>query len=303
MTSSGPSASAIIAIEAVQALVATNYLAKEDVQNHAKIARAITRFQRHAARSYRMPQPDTAPTFNHAADGVLDEATLAQLRLWVQRKWVLPVGRFQVTTFNVGGPKPVQLRQDAAIAWSAIIALATRKGATLGGEYGDSARPVRPSAKKGTSRYSFHYCARAVDISQDFTKSANHRYFIASEPTGPQQFWRIWCKADKQDGSQGTLIGKHAQKQHQFNPAAEIWIPAGYYVDLTALIESTGCFERIHAQAGWQGDYNKAEWWHFQFKKDKQPTFLDEMELIGYTEARLRACGWNSDALLDHPPG
>jgi hypothetical protein len=237
MSSPGPDTSAIIAIEAMQALVATNYLAKEDVQVHAKVTRAIKRFQRHAARAYRKPQPDAAPTFTRAANGILDEATLAELRLWVQKKWVLPVGRLQVTTINVGGPKLVQLRQDAAVAWSTIVALATSKGATLGGEYGDSARPVRPSAKAGTSRHSFHYCARAVDISQDFTKAANHRYFIASDPRGPQQFWRIWCKTDKQDGSQGTLIRKHTLKHHQFTPAAEIWIPEGYYLDLTALIE------------------------------------------------------------------
>ena len=66
-----------------------------------------------------------------------------------------------------------------------------------------------------------------------------------------------------------------------------MWIPEGDYVDLTELNESTGSFERIHAQAGWHGMYNKSEWWHSQFKKDKQPTFLDEMESIGYTEARL----------------
>jgi hypothetical protein len=296
-------ATTTIALEALQALVATNYLAKADTKDHAKVVRAIKRFQRHAARPYRMPQPDTAPTFNHAADGVLDDATLKELRLWVQKKWVLPIGRFHVTTFNVAGPKLVQLREDAAIAWTAIVALAATKGATLGGEYGDSARPVRPTAKVGSSHHSFHYCARAVDISQDFTLTANHRYFIASEPSGPQQFWRLWCKTDKQDGSQGIQIRKHTKKHHQFNPATELWIPEGYYVDLTALIQSTGCFERIHAQNGWQGVYNKAEWWHFQYKKDKQPTFLDEMELIGFTEQHLRTCGWTSDALLDHPPG
>ena len=35
----------------------------------------------------------------------------------------------------------------------------------------------------------------------------------------------------------------------------------------------------------------------------EQATFLDEMELIGYSEQKLRLCGWDSDALLDHPPG
>jgi hypothetical protein len=42
---------------------------------------------------------------------------------------------------------------------------------------------------------------------------------------------------------------------------------------------------------------------HFQFELDKQLTYLDELELIGVDEARLRACGWNTDPMLDHAPG
>jgi hypothetical protein len=43
--------------------------------------------------------------------------------------------------------------------------------------------------------------------------------------------------------------------------------------------------------------------WHFQYKLDKQETFLDEMELIGYTEKQLREAGWNTEEMLDHKPG
>jgi hypothetical protein len=57
------------------------------------------------------------------------------------------------------------------------------------------------------------------------------------------------------------------------------------------------------AQAQWNGSYNKSEWWHFQYRLNKQATFLDEMELFGYSEADLRRAGWISDAQLDHKPG
>ena len=57
------------------------------------------------------------------------------------------------------------------------------------------------------------------------------------------------------------------------------------------------------AQANWNSAYNKREWWHFQYMIDLQPTFLDEMELIGVSEADLRAAGWSTDADLDHTPG
>jgi hypothetical protein len=202
----------VIAAELTQELITLGYLAHADVANHAKVARAITRFQRHAARRYRMPGPDVSPTFVHAANGVCDAATAAEIRLWIQKKWRLPLGRFHINTLNNIGTKPIRLRQDAATAWSTIVQLATNKGATLGGEYGDSTRGVHPTAKVGASHYSFHYCGRAVDISQDFTKSADHRYYIVKEPKGPDTFWRVWCKTDKQDGGQGVQIRKHTKK-------------------------------------------------------------------------------------------
>jgi hypothetical protein len=150
----------------------------------------------------------------------------------------LPLGRFHLNAITVGSSQ-LRLREDAALAWSAIVQLATSKGATLGGTYGDSARPVRPSSKLGTSRHSFHYSGRAVDIAQEFTLSANHRYWIVKEPKGPLTYWRIWCKTDKQDGSQGVQIKRHTKKWWDFARATENWIPEGYYLDLTALIEST----------------------------------------------------------------
>jgi hypothetical protein len=86
MTSALPN----VAIELLQDLVTIGYLAQADTNNHSKVTRAIARFQRHAQRSYRMPQPDAGGTFRHAIDGICDAATAAEIRLWVTKKWVLP---------------------------------------------------------------------------------------------------------------------------------------------------------------------------------------------------------------------
>jgi hypothetical protein len=144
---------------------------------------------------------------------------------------------------------------------------------------------------------------RAVDISQELGGGKNQRYYILKEDAGGQTFWRIYCKTDKQDGSQGSLHRKGTVTCFAFHNWSDYKLPEGHYIDLTSVIESTGKFERIPAQNGWNGSYNKTEWWHFQYKLDKQPTFLDEMELIGYTEAQLRAAGWSSPQMLDHAPG
>src|SRR5438552_19151772 len=63
-----------VTLELLQDLVAIGYLIQAETNNHAKVTRAITRFQRHAQRSHRMPQPDAGGTFSHAIDGICDAA-------------------------------------------------------------------------------------------------------------------------------------------------------------------------------------------------------------------------------------
>jgi peptidoglycan hydrolase-like protein with peptidoglycan-binding domain len=118
--------------------------------------RAVLRFQRHAARAYRMPQPDAGggDLYTGAATGTCDHATALAVRKWIDKRWKLPLNRFQLTAIGPGG----KLRSDAAAAWDAIVQLASSKGGTLEGPYGDTARAVRPTSKVGASLYSFHYC-------------------------------------------------------------------------------------------------------------------------------------------------
>jgi hypothetical protein len=300
--------------------------------------RAVSKFQRHAARPYRLPGPDAqepkkpeftwsinpllkdghlggavAPLmqgpvrgpdtlFSGRRDGVCDHATAKEVRNWIARGSKIPVGRFPLRAIRVKGAVG-RLRQDAAEAWEAIVELVTKEGGTLEGAYGDTTRGLQKTTKSGTSRYSFHYCGRAVDINQALGGGKGQRYYIVQETADQKTYWRIYCKTTLQDGTQGKQFTKGQVKCHVFSTNKQFDIPAGYYIDLTALIESKGTFERIRAQSGWESTYNKTEWWHFQYKLDKQETFLDEMELIGYTEKQLREAGWNTEEMLDHKPG
>jgi len=268
-------------------------------------ARAVLRFQRHAARKYRMPQPDAADAelFKGAADGVCDSATATEIKKWIDKGWKLPLGRFAVRKLNVAGvtaPRPI-LRVDVADAWEKIVPMVQAKGGVLDGLYGDMMRGVHKTEKVGASRHSLHYTGRAIDICQAYGNPPDRRYYPVEEPSGGKTWWRVYCKTGRQDGSQGTEIKKRTLRA-TFSAGQE-YIPSGYYLDLTELIQSTGEFQRIHAQANWNSAYNKREWWHFQYMADLQPTFLDEMELVGVSEADLRAAGWSSDADLDHTPG
>lgn len=303
-------------------LISLGYLAKgsDDGYYGPSTARAVARFQRHAARVWRMKggTPDdvsASDVFAGAADGGCKADTAAEVRKWIGKGWAVPVGRFKTrevkhngATIPLTGGGSVKLRDDAAAAWEKIVADVAAAGGTLLGSYGDSLRPLRKTGKVGTSGYSFHYTGRAVDIDQAHTLSKGtdgngRRYWVAQDPSGGDMYWTIYCKTDKQDGTQGFKITAKTVKWYSFSEALERYIPEGYYINLTREIQSSGTFERIKAQSNWASNYNKTEWWHFQYVPDKQPTFQDELELIGYTEDEIRKAGWSTDAELDHPPG
>jgi len=297
--------------------------------------RAVLRFQRHARRVYRITRPakpssvqeneidDVAQgeTFKGEMTGVCDHATALEIKKWLDRTWVNPVGRFRLRLLKVKGVLPRHtMRQDAADVWEKIVADVASAGGVLTATrngYGDTVRwPAKSVAanKVGASSFSFHFSGRAVDIDQGFA-GGSKRYFLLHEPAGDRTYWRILCKTDLQDGSQGvryeTGSVKHIKDVINLS-AAEI--PAGYYLDMTAAIEQSGKFKRIPAQPGFddktkktprnlEDRYNKTEWWHFQYTESVQATFQDEMELVGFTEADLRSKGWARDEELDHPPG
>lgn len=268
-------------------------------------ARAVSRFQRHAKRLYRMTKDKNiddvkmADIFKGREDGVCDYVTAKEIRKWIEKNWIIPVGRLKLAPIPNGG----KLREDAAEEWKKIVERIVAKGGTIGNSYGNSIRELKIFHKKGTSRYSFHYVGRAIDLNQTLANPSNQRYFVGKESMGSKTGWRIFCKTDKQDGSQGAEFKKGEREHWIFPEGKSKQIPAGYYIDLTIEIESSGKFQRIPAWDGWEKSYDSTEWWHFQYTVDKQLTFQDEAELIGYSEADLWARGWNTYAMLDHPPG
>ncbi|HTQ02488.1 MAG TPA: hypothetical protein VMI54_01485, partial [Polyangiaceae bacterium] len=194
--------------------------------------------------------------------------------------------------------------------WEAIVELVNEAGGTLDGPYGDSLRGLNRKSSPGASGFSFHYSGRAVDINQGLAGGKGVRYFLEQEVVGTRTFWRIHCKTDKQDGSQGKELKKGEVTCFLPYNEKNFDIPKGFYIDLTATIESSGKFERIPAQKGFDDPSvdkhtreKKFEWWHFQYTVDKQATFLDEVELIGFSEKELISRGWKTLADRDHAPG
>ena len=257
--------------------------------------RALTRFQRHAQRTYRKTAAGASlsetPVYTGPEDGAPHPAALDEIARWLRNGYRLPLGYFPLSKISTWG----SLRQDMASAWIALTAEIATLGGSIGGPYGDTKRPLMKAISVGASKFSFHVCGRAVDLNQ-----GNSSYFPAREMQGTRTFWRIWCKTADQTGAQGSQIA--GAEYHCFATHSDLPLRAGYYLDLTAAIERGGNFERIAAQNGWEHDSRRSEWWHYQWVPEKQKTFQDECELIGISEQQLRAGGYG-DADLDHPPG
>lgn len=297
-----------ITAKALQAeLIALGYLPKGgDDGNFGKgSTRALVRFQRHAGRTYRMSSAtklaaDVVPAlaFKGATSGQTDAATMAEIKKWQDNKWTLPLGRFALK--KVGD---FTLREDVSDAWVALVARIKTLGGTIDGPYGDTKRGVGKATKVGASSFSFHVVGRAIDLNQSLSNPVGRRYFIVRDTASDKRdYWRLYCKTAVQDGTQGKSFEKGALKCQNFQPNNTFDIPKGYYFDLTEEIERHGLFERIPAHGGWDTNYSKTEWWHFQYVPDKQATFQDECELIGISEAELKKAGYTV-ADMDHKPG
>jgi len=268
-----------------------------------KSKRALLRFQRHAKRLYRMSSETaddiTTPSYNGGINGICDHATAQEIRIWINKAWVIPIGRFKLVPYG-----KTKLRKDVAAKWNILRATIKSKGGTIDGPYGDLTRPLGfHKLTGGNSLYSLHYTGRAIDLRQELAGGKNQRYFVAKEMIGGGLYWRIYCKTDKQGGSQGTKIFKSKGiKSYVFFNHTEENLKEAYYIDITAMLENNG-FNRIKSHSNWKTNARGIEWWHYHYDKDVQATFQDEMELVGYSEKELRDAGWNTDAKLDRKPG
>ena len=267
--------------------------------------RAVKRFTRRAALStYRINAATGAPDdaspgqlFGGPVDEAVTDAVLQEMQKWITKKWKAPLGRF---TLKSGGG--ATLREDAFDEWQRLVTAIKGLGGTIDPPYGDSKRGVKKQTKAGASSFSFHIPGRAVDLNQPLGGPPDHRYFVAKDFTSAGDFWRIWCKTDKQDGTQGKQFKKDELEYWSFWGKSAQKAKPGWYLDLTAELTKGGHFERIVAQSGWEQNTNKAEWWHYQWVPGRQATFEDECELVGISTQDLKRAGYVG-ADLDHSPG
>jgi hypothetical protein len=212
-------------------------------------ARAILRFQRHAARVYRMDKAKAiqdvpaGEVFAGKETGICDPDTAKEIRKWIDKSWVNPVGRF---------------------------ALVEIKG------------------EKGAHKVFNHRGNSESDIPEAFYLE------LTAEIQAGGDFKRIAAQSDWENRKPWEDAQANLKKVE---------------ADPAATAEDKQKAQKAEATA-YQTLYNKQEWWHFQFSVDMQPTFIDELELIGFSEPEVRkvkdkngVLKWPDDADLDHSPG
>lgn len=106
------------------------------------------------------------------------------------------------------------------------------------------------SNKDGVANRSWHKTGRAFDYDQE-SKSL----LIQSEIIGGKQYFRTFLLCADQSGKLGSL--KTVRDMRRFAKTA-------YVFDFTDAAAHYG-FERIPAWKGWERNYNRREFWHYQY--------------------------------------
>jgi TolB protein len=152
---------------------------------------------------------------------------------------------------------------------------------------------------------SWHKAGRALDLALEYKVNGLNQMIITREDLGPDLYWRIYLRTARQDGSQGEplkdnpwLFWWHIVPAEQPEAYAaggkRLPIPAGYFVDITALAKRHG-WERIAAYAiegdyHWNTDSNGTEYWHYE--RTDGLTWWEAMQQLYPPETLEAYVGW-----------
>jgi TolB protein len=126
---------------------------------------------------------------------------------------------------------------------------------------------------------SWHKAGRALDLALEYKVEGSDQLLQVREDLGANTYWRLYLRTARQDGSQGEPLKEQpwlywwhivpsAEPEAYDAGGKRLPIPAGYYVDRTALAKRHG-WERIAAYAiegdyHWSSDSNGTEYWHYE---------------------------------------
>ncbi len=133
--------------------------------------------------------------------------------------------------------------------------------------------PLSVQPLPGQSRYTWNKAGRAFDLSYRPVLSFDPQMEVLRQDRGYQVFWRVMLKVAAQDGTQGEPLrdlpwdfrARYGQDARYYDEGGK-WkeaIPAGYYIDLSALAADYG-WQRVPADTAWRTYFPSIRFWHFE---------------------------------------
>lgn len=146
------------------------------------------------------------------------------------------------------------------------------------GVLSDAWRPL-DAKDEGSSYHSWHKAGRAIDTRTELRTASGRSVLVVvrEDKGGPwgRTYWRLYLRTARQDGSMGEplkqapwdFFARFLSEEAAEEGGKPLLVPAGYYVDFTALAAEYG-WERIGAndQPGfsWKDDWIASDFWHFE---------------------------------------
>lgn len=192
-----------------------------------------------------------------------------------------------VSTTTTSGQPPFQLRElpNTAAPYpflsdqvdQSFMALRQRVITAAGwdflGELDQIYEPLNVRPEPGLNDRNWLKAGRAFHVDVDLALAFDPRVEIVPEPKGDVMFWRVYLRAEQQDGTQGEPL-RHLPwdfrarfgADPRFYEQGGTWkerIPAGYYVDFTALAQDYG-WSRVPALNNWRTYFPGVLFWQFE---------------------------------------
>lgn len=162
---------------------------------------------------------------------------------------------------------------DANQAFQALReAVAQRAGWDFLGRLDDAFVGLNDPLPPGFAYNDWLYTGRAFTVAKDVLDAG--WFVVVREDIGGQTYWRLYVRANEQDGSEGEPLRRHpwdfsarfdGDPNHYDRGGAPMKaIPTGYFVDFTTLAASYG-FERQPALPNWRTFYAGARFDEFAY--------------------------------------
>ena len=124
---------------------------------------------------------------------------------------------------------------------------------------------------------SWNKAGRAFDLPYRDATALEPRIEIVREDIGTDTYWRVYIMAANQDGSLGEPLralpwdfrARYGDEPRYFDEGGKYKesIPAGYYIDFTALASDYGWI-RVPASENWRTYFPGIRFWHFENQGD-----------------------------------